>query len=261
MDAKATGKDIIVAILDNMRESAEPLLYSTVVACLYDVYLHERDHERLSPVFPKIREQARRALSAEVARYGRRSRLLPGLGKDARYEPVETEFQVRFHKDENDEVHPGDVLVDSRLSLPRQAEYGVGSRTQRTLTLRASGETRKLRAFQEPAGEAPRPLARLAYLDRQGRRQEYRMTAAEIAIGRGGASQYCDLQVDGPADVSRRHLYLRRDEKTREFFVQDVSRFGTVVDGRTVANRQWVRIPDRARIELAGKLAIEFEAL
>jgi len=104
-------------------------------------------------------------------------------------------------------------------------------------------------------------MARLAYQDRQGRPQEYWMTSPEIAIGRGGATQYCDLELDVPADISRQHCYLRRDEKTREFFIQDVSKFGTTVNGREVAAREWVRIPAKARIQLAGKVIIDFQAV
>jgi predicted component of type VI protein secretion system len=67
--------------------------------------------------------------------------------------------------------------------------------------------------------------------------------------------------VDGPVDISRQHFYLRRDEVTREFFIQDVSRFGTMVDGKKLAQREWVPIPSKARIKLADKIVIEFEGL
>ena len=87
------------------------------------------------------------------------------------------------------------------------------------------------------------------------------MTTPEISIGRGGRTEYCDLQLDAPADISRQHFYLRRDEGTREFFIQDVSRFGTTVDGQALAPKQWVRLSSRAKIGLAEKMVIEFEIL
>src|SRR5688572_33080930 len=77
---KASARDIILAIVENMRESVEPLIYSTVVASIYDVYLSGSDHERLAGLFPKMREEAKRALSEEMARMGpKRRSFVPGL--------------------------------------------------------------------------------------------------------------------------------------------------------------------------------------
>src|SRR6058998_753734 len=263
MDAKATGRDIILAILENMRESMEPLLYSTVAPSIYDVYLHPDDHERLAGIFPKIREEAKTALGQDLVRSRKSRPLLPGLRKDApKIEAAEGDWYISFHKDENQELAAGDILVDSRLTLPKQQEFGAGGKTQRTVTLRSDGETRKLRTFQEDAGEKEAvALARLVYQDKNGQRQEFLMTAREILIGRGGRTEYCDLQLEGPVDISRQHFYLRKDEETREFFIQDVSKFGTTVDGKGIEHKKWVRLPDKAKIGLADKMVIEFESL
>jgi hypothetical protein len=265
MDAKATGKDIILAIVDNMRASQEPLLYSTLVASHYDVYLHRDDYERLAAVFPRVREEAARALKEELDRVqGKGRSFLPGLKPGGpKPEPVESQWNIKFHTDEDEDLNPGDILVDSRLTMPLQPEYGTGSKTQRMVTVRSGGETKRLRSYDETGPQAPaiRPIARLTYLDKEGRKQEYLMTSSEIAIGRGGRNEFCDLQVDGPVDISRQHFYLRRDEETREFFIQDVSRFGTMVDGKKLAQREWVPIPAKARIKLADKVVIEFECL
>lgn len=130
------------------------------------------------------------------------------------------------------------------------------------VTIRSGGETRKLsHSTEEGKAEAGAPVARLTYTDKEGQRREYLMMNAEIAIGRGGRAEYCDLQLEGPADISRQHLYLRRDETSREFYVQDVSRFGTAVDGTRVAHKEWVKIPPKARLKLADKVVIEFESL
>jgi predicted component of type VI protein secretion system len=87
------------------------------------------------------------------------------------------------------------------------------------------------------------------------------MCKPEISVGRGGRSAYCDLELEAPADISRQHFYLRQDPETRDFFVQDVSRFGTVVNDAKLAPKEWVRIAPKAVIRLADKIAIEFEAL
>jgi len=262
MDNKATGRDIILSLVENMRESREPLLYNVLVPSHYDVYLHQEDYDRLSPVFPRIREEARKALTDELARLGKKGfSLLPGLKpKPLKHEAAEKDWYIKFHLDEDGELAPGDILIDSRLALPPAQDYGVGSKTQRTVTIRSGGETRKLKRPQEPQTQGV-ALAKLTYPDKDGQKAEYLMTSAEIAIGRGGRAQYCDLQLDAPADISRQHFYLRRDGETREFFIQDVSRFGTSVDGKTLAPKEWVKLPPKATIRLADKLVMEFESL
>jgi len=264
MTEKATGKDIILAILDNMRDSAEPLLYNTLVPSHYDVYLHRDDYERLSGILPRIRDEAKQALGRELQKISKKgASLIPGLrAKAPKYEAAEKDWYVKFLVDEDEELAPGDILVDSRLTLPPATEYGVGSKTQRTETIRSGGETKKLRRshLETPQDGAP-ALARLSYADKEGQAREYLMVKSEISVGRGGRTEYCDLELDAPADVSRQHFYLRQDAETREFFVQDVSRFGTSINGARVAPKEWVRIPSKAAIRLADRITIEFESL
>jgi hypothetical protein len=265
MSDRATGKDVILAILDNMRESAEPLLYQILVPSHYDVYLHREDHERLSGIFPRIREEARRALGEQLVQISKKSSPhFPGFKpKGPKVEAAEKDWYIKLLVDEDDELAPGDILVDSRLTLPAAAEYGVGSKTQRTVeTVRSGGETKKLRRRQEELSpEGAVALAKLTYQDKDGQRHEYPITKPEISVGRGGRAEYCDLELDAPPDVSRQHFYLRQDPETRDFFVQDVSKFGTSVNGQKLTPKEWIRIPSRAAIKLADKISIEFESL
>ncbi|PYV15029.1 MAG: hypothetical protein DMG07_10695 [Acidobacteria bacterium] len=263
MSSKAVGRDIIQAIVENLHESREPLRYSTLVPSIYAVYLHPDDYDRLAGIFPRMREEAKRALAEELARLnGRRRALLPGLAPRApKHQSAEPDWYIKFHKDEDEELSPGDILVDSQLALAPEKEYGAGAKTQRSVTLTSGGETRKLRQFSEESRPSSPAVARLLYNDKSGQRREFLMTTPEISIGRGGRTEYCDLQLDAPADISRQHFYLRRDEGTREFFIQDVSRFGTTVDGQALAPKQWVRLSSRAKIGLAEKMVIEFEIL
>jgi len=259
---KASGKDIILAILDNMDESCEPLLYRTLVPSHYNVYLHCDDYNRLSSVFSRIRDEVVSALDEKLAGLNKKGlSLLPGLkSSKAVYEIADKSWSVKFHVDENEELAPGDILVDSQLALPAPVEYGVGTRTQRSATIRSGGETRKLR--REPEKNAgPAALAKLLYKDKDGQDREYLMTSAEISVGRGGRNEFCDLELDGPADISRQHFYLRQDLETREFLIQDVSKFGTSINGEKLASKQWVRLPSKATIVLADRMTIEFQQL
>ena len=71
--APATARDIILEIVRNMREGLEPLHYSTLAPAIYHVYLHPDDMDRLRGILPRIVEEARRALDAEVERLNRAS--------------------------------------------------------------------------------------------------------------------------------------------------------------------------------------------
>ena len=51
-----------------------------------------------------------------------------------------------------------------------------------------------------------------------------------LSIGRGGAAAWVDVQIVGSSKISREHLRLRADGDGR-FFIQDVSLWGTSVDG------------------------------
>jgi hypothetical protein len=264
MNSKATGKDIIIAILENMRESAEPLLYRTLVPSRYDIYLHPEDYSRLSGIFASIREECIEVLNKELAGLGKKGfAFLPGLKQHARkYEASEKNWAIEFHQDEDGELAPGDLLIDSRLALPAPVEYGAGTRTQRSETIRSGGETRRLRKYQqETAQENATPIARLTYKDKDGQEREFLMKAAEISVGRGGQTEFCDFELQGPADISRQHFYLRQDKETREFFIQDVSKFGTSVDGVRLTPKEWTRISSKAAITLADRMTIEFQQL
>ena len=69
----ATAREIILEIVRNMREGLEPLHYSTLPPSIFHVYLHPDDMERLRGIVPRIMDEARRALDAEVEALNRAS--------------------------------------------------------------------------------------------------------------------------------------------------------------------------------------------
>lgn len=115
-----------------------------------------------------------------------------------------------------------------------------------------------------------RDRARLAYTDDQGA-HEFIMRKDTVSIGRGGSAVWVDVQVATGSRVSREHVRLRADADGR-FYVQDVSLWGTTVDGEpipaAVKGPEGVvepgaehALPPRAQIGLADALTIDFEAL
>jgi hypothetical protein len=81
-----------------------------------------------------------------------------------------------------------------------------------------------------------------------------------------------DVRIDARPDVSREHCRIRRDAASGAFFLKDVSRFGTTVDGqaapgsmellegKSVDKNVEIPLPPRARIGLADVVVLEFEA-
>ena len=57
---RATGRDIVLAIGENMRQSLEPLVTKTIAPSLYQVYLHADDYDRLRTLFGELEGEAKR---------------------------------------------------------------------------------------------------------------------------------------------------------------------------------------------------------
>jgi pSer/pThr/pTyr-binding forkhead associated (FHA) protein len=108
----------------------------------------------------------------------------------------------------------------------------------------------------------------LTYEDERGP-HVFLMKKDSLSVGRGGSSAWVDVQVMASSKVSREHFRIRRD-RAGKFFIQDVSLWGTSVDGEplppAVKNEDGVAhpgderpLPSRARIGLADAVVIHFE--
>jgi hypothetical protein len=280
----ATAREIIQEILRNMREGLEPLHYSTIAPSIYHVYLHPDDMERLRGILPRITGEARRALDAEVAALNRASvaeRLKIAKRTEPKIETPEGGWQLRFLENTDDGVEPGEILISSELALPAKPEFGSGSMTKRIATRRnvGGGSTTWANASPlaavagapdvPPAGE--QPFAVIEY-DDNGARRSFAVTKDQIVVGRGGRDYWTDLKLDTLPDVSREHFRLRRDPASGNFFLKDVSRLGTTIDGKPAPSsieivdgekrdrNVEVPVPGKARIGLAGVVFLEFRS-
>jgi FHA domain len=279
----ATAREIIFEIVRNMREGLEPLAYSALPPSLYHVYLYPDDLERLRGILPRVVEEARQALDTELESLNRASlaervklarRSLPKVAAP------EGGWRIQFLENTDDDAQPGDIVISSELALPAKTELGSGSMTKRIATRRlaaaAAGEDSPTVAFSaaqrtEPAGE-PNAYAVIEYEDNRGR-QSYRMTKDQIVVGRGGRDYWTDVKLDTLPDVSREHFRLRRDPATGKFYLKDLSRLGTTINGEAAPSSvEFVDgarrdrdvetpLPDAARIGLAGVLFLDFRSL
>jgi hypothetical protein len=284
----ATARDIILEVVRNMREGLEPLHYTTLPPAIYHVYLHPEDFERLRGIFPRMHEETRQALDAELADLNRASlgeRLKLARKPASKVVAPDGGWRIEFFENTDDDVEAGDIVIYSELALPAKPEYGAGSMTKRINTRRTASEVTASQKYEEqrpetlPGSHAENlaetkemeAYATIEYEDQAGR-QTYRMAKNQIVIGRGGRDYWTDLKLTTLPDVSREHVRLRRDAESGEFFIKDLSRLGTSVDGKQIPTsveyvdgekrdkNVEVKLPATARIGLADVVFLDFRA-
>jgi hypothetical protein len=275
----ATAREVILEIVRNMREGLEPLHYSTLAPAIYHIYLHPDDMDRVRGIIPRIIDEARRALDAELERLNKASlaeRLKLARRSDPKIVPPEGGWQIRILENTDDDVAAGDIVIYSELALPAKTELGAGTMTKRIATRRMAGAETVSSKYEPAAPAAPAEAAAgdgafavIEYEDNGGRKT-FHMTKDQIVVGRGGRDYWTDLKVDTLPDVSREHCRLRRDPASGKFFLKDLSRLGTTINGTAAPSsidfsdaekrdrNIEVELPDEARIGLAGVLFLEF---
>src|SRR4051794_28855323 len=78
---RRAARDLIDAVVDNMRQNLEPLKYSTLAPSRFTVYMHPAEYERLEGIVPILEAQTLRALADELDKLNRRSRIRQWLGR------------------------------------------------------------------------------------------------------------------------------------------------------------------------------------
>jgi hypothetical protein len=260
-----------------MREGLEPLHYSILPPAIFHVYLHSGDMERLRGILPRVIDEARRALDAELETLNRASlgeRLKLSRRSDPRIVAPEGGWQIRILENTDEDVEPGDIAISSELALPAKDALGSGSMTKRIATRRMAGvESTKQSYDAAPAAPVSDAgaFAIIEYEDSTGHKA-YRMTKDEIVVGRGGRDYWTDIKLETLPDVSREHFRLRRDPATGQFFLKDLSQLGTTIDGAKAPcsveleggekrdRNLEAPVPSRARIGLAGVFFLEFRS-
>lgn len=267
------ARDIIDAVVANMRQNLERLKYSTLAPSRYTVYLHPSEFARLEPIIPVLQEQTIRALDEDIQR-------LNAAGSSARWIRVERAPEIRnaaadwhivFMADPDEELKEGDVLVDSELLMPARPDLGLGEQTRQIATLQSGQRTTTIEhTISCPASPStPKLLGHIEYDDESGH-HFYDVTKDCFTIGRGGVAYPVDIRIASSADVSREHARIRRDPASDRFFLIDLSTFGTTLNGRHVPkgfdevdgtkleNGSETPLPDVANIGLAGTVFLDF---
>lgn len=273
---KRPARDLIDAVLENMRSNLEPLKYSTLAPNRFVVYLHPEEYARIEGIVSVLQEQTVRALEDELQKLNHPPvyrRYLDRLaGSVMPVENAAREWQIEFHADADQELAPGDILIHSELILPSANEdLGAGQRTRRITTMHVGQRTtRREETVSRTATAAATPHARLQY-DDNGGSHVFEIVRDSIVIGRGGIAYRADVRIDSSVDVSREHVRIRRDSRSGAFFIIDLSTLGTTLNGRRLPrgydeiegtkreNGVETPLPSGSRIGLADTVYLQFD--
>jgi FHA domain-containing protein len=270
------ARDLIDAVLENMRNNLEPLKYSTLAPNRFVVYLHPEEFARVESIIPVVQEQTARALEDELRKLNNPPvyrRYIDRLtGGSIPVENAGREWQIEFHPDADQELAPGDILIHSELMLPTSGDdLGAGQRTRRITTMHVGSRTTKREeTVSRTAPPAALVYARLQYEDNAGP-HTFEIARDSILIGRGGIAYKADVRIDSSVDVSREHARIRRDSRSGAFFIIDLSTLGTTVNGHPIPkgfdmadgtkreNGVETPLPSGSRIGLADTVFLQFD--
>jgi len=272
-----------------MQASARPTLRKEVVPDQYQILVYPDDYDWLSPVEEDLLEEIGEELDEVLTELNEGTNYwlelleqitrIPLLGgriewfarplvrrKDRSYE-VRGPWQVEIVRSEN--VPQGDVLIEAWVSEEAEGDTD----TVRGYSERAGGDKGKtatdpFKTFSSSLGNAlgdrgkkekttrdsEPTYACLTYPDENGETETFEMTERKIKVGRGSPSTWVHLRLDFvEKDISREHLKVRYNSDTDRIEVKDVSKYGTVINGTTIDEKEWHPISDGARIVLAGR--------
>jgi hypothetical protein len=257
---RLSGQVIIGELLRNMQAGSFEMAYSTLLPCVFSVYLNPEDHARLAGVFQLIADDAKRALGAQVARLNAKQSVF-SLAKRKKtqkeYRIAAKDWIIEFFADTENAVPLGDVEIHSELSEAIQPGF-QGTKT--TLMDREPSVTTvsSARAHSDTRKQSDRIYAEIRYEDDSGS-QLFLVTQNQVRIGRGAEDEPMDLALYTNEEVSREHLVLRRDAATGQFSIVDRSTNGTWLDGKRLKRDSEQALPERAEIGVAEVLTLVFQ--
>jgi len=280
------GDDLIGEVLRNMEEGLVRIGGKSLVPSIYRIYLSPDDFEPFRNVVPFIAGEIRKALDERLAKWNRSKKsiakgLLEKIGAGEAIAVQQTVrvadvWTVEIYPDLDGKLQAGEIEVYSDLGAPEKPEYGVGSMTRKifpkapeptpapevpdTSATVATGTPKPpVTSPPQDDGTKGRAFAYIRYADQEGPKV-VEVTKNQIMIGRGGRSYWVDLKLETLPDVSREHCRIRRDAETGRFTIEDLSQFGTAVNGTPVGKNSMAELPARSTISLAGVIDLQWES-
>lgn len=262
-EGKITGRIIIDQLIRNMELGQFEMGYSTLLPCIFSLYLHPDDYTRLTGVLDLIKEDAKRALAARMQQLNAKPLGLGVIrtGKERKpYKIACKDWAFEFFPDSEGVVPVGDVEIHSELNeIPQPGYHGAKTTLMEREPSVGTTTGRNAAARSEPQPSTERVYAEIRYEDDSGP-QLFLMTQNEISIGRGGDDVPVNLALYANDEVSREHLRVKRDPARDSFLIVDKSMNGTWLNGKRLARGREETLPGRAEIGVAEVLTLHFEA-
>ena len=271
------GDDLVAEVLRNMEEGLFRIRKKTVVPAIYRIYLNPEDHGQFRDVEGYVRTEIRGALDERLAQWNgsklRLARVLLekiGAGDGAEtgeYVRVADDWTVEIYPDAEGKLASGEIEIHSELGAPQKAEPGGGSMTRRIIPQKAEVTIAPVAVapaavansdFPDDERTKGRAFAHITYVDQTGPKV-FEVTKNLTVIGRGGRSYWVDVRLETLPDVSREHCRIRRDPESGRFTIEDVSQFGTAVNGTPVGKDASVELPAAATISLADVVELGWQ--
>jgi len=268
---------IITTLVAQLGERLLRLSTRALVPTHFVVYLHPDDHLALAGVSRAIADDAWRAIDAEIERLSKQGatplrRTLHRLAKPWAPPPMPVERatskrQLELLPDPHGELPRGRFTIVFQLPAPEQTDMTGTATVSVTSGIAQDGQPTARVDHATPV------YARLDMKDDLGERT-FEIRQDKLIIGRGGPGVWVDVKVRGSTDISQEHLRLRRDPQTGAFYIKDMSRNGTSVNGRRLpcgvvydgevkreVEGQEVTLPPQAQIALADAVTLAFARL
>ena len=280
-----SGRDIWEALRTEFSANLYELPSLVLPPTVYHVYLHAEDYAVVEGIIPRIKQEVANALTREVSRMNQETarqngriwnRLRPDLSMPVELPP--RGWEVHVERDHDGELQRGQLGVLSKLMMPAPPDYSgpptvlsvrsTFSGGQRTSTVSVP-DAPTSRTATQGQDVADAIQAALSYVDEDGPHL-FPLRKRCTKIGRGGSDAWVDLQVMADPRVSREHCWILHDTES-QFFVRDVSSWGTSVngealappertaDGQVVAPGAVKELKSGDRIELAGVLTMTLQ--
>jgi hypothetical protein len=255
---RLSGQTIIDELIRNMELGRLEMSYSILLPCIFSVYLHPDDYNRLASVQEFVREDARRALNARMAEWNSAKKTILRRGAPIKQCRIaQSDWWIELFIDSEGAVPAGDVEIHSELNDSVQPGYR-GVKTTLINREPSVTEARVERDRESTRRQPERVFAEIRYQDDSGP-QTFFITQNEVSVGRGGQDLWVDLPLYTGDQVSREHFKLLRNPKNGTFNIFDQSRNGTWINGKRVPRGVEHPVPDRAEIGVAEVLKLSLE--
>src|SRR5512140_3570887 len=120
---RISGQIIINELIRNMELGRLELGYSILVPCIFSVYLHPDDFERVASVQDLIKEDAKRALTACMKEWNAKAGVLRKNAPRKTFRTATNGWWIGLFADSESTVPPGGVEIHCELNEVAQPGY------------------------------------------------------------------------------------------------------------------------------------------